>query len=410
MSIEVLHPRCAGLDIHKDMVMACIRIIEAREVRVETRSFGTTTRDLVRLADWLAAEGCTHTVMESTGVYWRPVWHILSGGSELILANPMHIKNVPGRKSDVNDAQWLADLLAHGLVDPSFIPEAPMQEVRELTRTRKQLVREVAQHTQRIQKVLEDANIKITGLISDLLGASGRLMLWCLIWGMTDPTVLADLARGSLKKKRGELIEAFRGRVTDHHQFMLRLHMLQIKALEAAIRDVETRLDVQLKPLLEQEDLLCTIPGISRTMAQVILGEIGTDMTRFPTVGHLVSWAGLCPQMNESAGKRKTTRTRHGAPWLKTALVQAAWAACRAKNTYFQAKFLRLRARQGPKKAAVAIAADLLRTAYYMLLRNRPYQDLGPDHFDKLDRTKSARRHVQRLQALGYDVILTPVA
>lgn len=410
MGIEVIHPRCAGIDVHMDMVMVCARIVEGRKVRAETRSFGTTTGELMQLADWLAASGCTHAVMESTGVYWRPVWHILAPGLELILANPMHVKNVPGRKSDVNDAQWLAELLAHGLVAASFIPEAPMQEVRELTRTRKQLVREAAQHTQRIQKVLEDANIKLTGLISDVLGVSGRLMIWCLIWGMTDPKVLADLARGRMKEKRGKLIEALRGRVTEHHQFLLRLHMLQIKALEASIADVEARLDAQLIPLREQEHLLCTIPGVSRTMAQVILGEIGTDMTRFPTVGHLVSWAGLCPQMHESAGKRKSTRTRKGAPWLKTALVQAAWPCVRTKNSYLQAKFQRLKARRGPKKAIVAVAAEILRAAYFILLRKVPYLELGPDHFDRLDRTKAAHRHVRRLQALGYNVLLSPVA
>lgn len=410
MGIEVLHPRCAGLDVHKDTVVACRRLVEGRKANVETRSFGTTTRELGLLADWLREAGCTQAVLESTGVYWRPVWHILSESLELVLANPMHVRQVPGRKSDVNDAQWLAELLAHGLVAPSFVPEAPIQEVRELTRTRKQLVREVAQHTQRIQKVLEDANLKLTGLVSNILGVSGRLMLWCLVWGVTDPIILADLARGRMKEKRGKLIEALRGRITEHHRFLLRLHLLQVKALEAAIEEVESRLDAQLAPLREQERLLCTIPGVSRTLAQLILGEIGTDMGRFPSVGHLVSWAGLCPQMHESAGKRKSTRTRHGAPWLKTALVQAAWAGARAKNTYLQAKFFRLKVRRGPKKAVVAVAADILRAAYFILLRGVPYQDLGPDHFDRLDRTRAANRHVQRLQALGYHVVLTPVA
>jgi len=410
LGIEVIHPRCAGLDVHMDTVMACVRIAEGRKVEVETRCFGTTTGELGKLADWLRERACTHAVMESTGVYWRPVWHILAEGIDLILANPMHVKQVPGRKSDVNDAQWLAELLAHGLVAASFVPEAPVQEVRELTRTRKQFVREVAQHTQRIQKVLEDANLKLTSLVADVLGVSGRLMLWSIIWGETDPKVLAGLARGRMKAKHGELIEALRGRITEHHRFLLRLHLLQIKALEGSIAEVEARLDAQLQPLREQESLLCTIPGISRTLAQVMLGEIGTDMTRFPTVGHLISWAGLCPQMHESAGKRKSTRTRHGAPWLKTALVQAAWPGSRTKNTYFQAKFLRLKARRGPKKAIVAIAAEILRAAYFVLSRKVPYQDLGPDHFDRLDRTKAAKRHIQRLQALGYNVVLTPAS
>lgn len=408
--MEVLHPRCAGLDVHKDSVTACLRVADA-SVRTETQRFAATTKGLLELSDWLEEAGCTHVVMEATGVYWKPVWHVLEGHFELLLANPGHVRQVPGRKSDVNDAQWLADLLAHGLVAPSFVPEGRIQEVRELTRTRKQLVRETAQHTQRIQKVLEDANLKLTGLVTHLLGLSGRAILEALIQGETDPGRLADLTEGRLRKaSREELVQALQGVVTEHHRFLLRLHLDQIDMLEGAIARVERRLGDSLQPFREQQRLLATIPGVSRIAAQVILAEIGPDMARFPSVGHLVSWAGLCPQMHESAGKRRSTRIRKGAPWLKTVLVQSGWAAARSKGTYLQARFYRLKARRGPKKAVVAIAADILRAAYFILQRNVPYQDLGPDYFDHLDATRAAARYVRRLESLGYAVTLAPGA
>jgi transposase len=408
--MDVMYPRCAGLDVHQQTVVACARLMANGRVTHELRTFATSTRELLALADWLTERGCTHVAMESTGVYWKPVWHVLDGQFDLILANAMHIRNIPGRKSDVNDATWIADLLAHGLIRRSFVPPAAVYELRDLTRTRKQLVREIAQHTQRIQKVLEDANLKLTGLLSDILGATGRAMLRALIAGETSPDRLASLSQGRLKASPRQLQEALHGRVTAHHRFLLQLHLTQIEALEAAVREVEARLGDALAPFQAAVTRLTTMPGISTTVARVILAEIGLDMTRFPTAGHLVSWAGLCPRLHESAGKRLSTRTRPGAPWLKTALVQAAWAAARKPHSYLQAQFLRLKARRGPKKAILAVAASMLTAAYYMLLRGVDYRDLGGHHFDRRDQTKLANRLIRRLHDLGLEVDIRPAA
>jgi transposase len=329
--MEVLHPRCAGLDVHKDSVVACVRCVSLPEVH-EVRPFATTTTGLLALADWLEAHGCTTVAMEATGVYWKPVWHLLEGPFALVLANPQHIRNVPGRKTDVNDARWIAQLLAHGLIRSSFVPPAPIQELRDLTRTRKQLVREIAQHALRLQKVLEDANLKVASVLSDLLGQSGRAMLAAIIAGEEDPQRLADLARGTARQKRSQLIEALRGRVTPHHRRLLQLHLGVIAALEAALPQVEADLGKALAPIAAAVDLLKTMPGISDVVAHVILAEIGADMSRFPTAGHLRSWAGLCPRNDESAGKRRSTRLRQSGTWLKTTLVTAAWAAVRKKD------------------------------------------------------------------------------
>jgi transposase len=352
----------------------------------------------------------THAAMEATGVYWKPVWHLLNGVCELVLANSAHVRNVPGRKTDVNDATWIADLLAHGLVRPSFVPPTSILELRDLTRTRKQLVREISQHTLRIQKVLEDANIKITGLISDLLGLSGRAILGALAAGEQDPERLADLAQGLLKRKRMLLVAGLRGNVRDHHRFLLKLHLGQIQALDRAVADVEGRLGEMMAPFLWAVRLLKTMPGVSDIVAQVIVAEIGTDMSRFPTTGHLVSWAGLCPSLQESAGKRRSTRTRHGAPWLKTVMVQAAWAASRKRDSYLKAQFLRLKSRRGPKKAILAVAASMMVAVYHMLRDGIEYQDLGGDHFDRRDRTKIAHRLIRRLEELGLEVRVEPAA
>lgn len=408
--MEVIHPRCAGLDVHKDTVVVCIRIAAGDDVQQEVRSFPTTTRGLLGLADWLVTSHVTHAAMEATGVYWKPVWHILESACELVLANSAHIRNVPGRKTDVNDATWIADLLAHGLIRPSFVPPTPILELRDLTRTRKQLVREIAQHTLRIQKVLEDANIKITGLISDLLGLSGRAILEAVVAGEQDAERLAQLAHGKLKTKRPLLIEALRGHVAEHHRFLIRLHLRQIDALERAVGDLEARLGEVLGPFHWAIRLLTTMPGVSDIVAQVIVAEIGIDMSRFPTAGHLVSWAGLCPRMDESAGKRRSTRTRPGAPWLKTVLVQSAWAASRKRESYLRAQFLRLKARRGPKKAILAVAASMLTASYHMLRDGVPYHDLGPEHFTRCDRAKLARRLVRRLQDLGLQVQISTAA
>jgi len=402
--MEVLYARCAGLDVHKDSVVACARVTNGGKAEQEVRSFGTTTRDLLELSEWLTDKGCTHVAMEATGVYWKPVWHILEGAFELVLANAQHIRNVPGRKSDVNDATWIADLLAHGLIRGSFVPPAHIQELRDLSRTRKQLVREVAQHTLRIEKVLEDANIKLSSVVSDVLGKSGRAMLEALVAGETDPEKLVQLAGGRLKAKHEELVEAVRGRPKDHHRFLLKLHLEQVDSLQAAVRELEARMGDALKPFRAEVELLTTIPGVSSVTAQVLAAEIGFDMSRFPTVGQLISWAGLCPRMDESAGKRRNTRLRKGGQWLKATLVQSAWSASRKKGSYFQAQFHRIRARRGAKKAVIAVAASMLTAAYYMLQRGVEYEDLGPDHFDRTARARTANRLIRRLQGLGLHV------
>lgn len=402
-TMEVLHERCAGLDVHKDEVVACVRCVSA-PVHREVRSFSTTTSGLLGLVDWLAACGCTHVAMEATGVYWKPVWHVLEGQFELVLANAQHIRNVPGRKTDVNDATWIAELLAHGLIRSSFVPPAPIQELRDLTRTRKQLVREMSQHILRIQKVLEDANLKVASVLSNIVGKSGRAMLAALIAGETDPERLADLAQGTARKKRAALIEALRGRVTPHHRSMLRLHLQLVDVLEAALREVDLSVGKALEPIRACVRLLTTMPGVSDVVANVIVAEIGSDMERFPTAGHLVSWAGLCPRSDESAGKRRSTRVRKSGTWLKTTLVTAAWAAVRTKDTYLRVQFLRIKARRGAKKAILAVAASMLTACYHMLRTGQEYQDLGPDHFDRRDKTKAIGRLVRRLQDLGCEV------
>lgn len=401
--MEVMYPRCAGLDVHKDSVVACARCVTEPQHR-EVRTFGTTTRDLFALADWLESRGCTHVAMEATGIYWKPVWHLLEGRFELVLANAQHIRNVPGRKTDVNDATWIADLLAHGLIRSSFVPPARIQELRDLTRTRKQIVREISQHTLRIQKTLEDANVKVASVLSSVIGTSGRAMLGAIIAGEDDPERLADLAVGTARRKRPELIEALRGRVTPHHRAMLKLHLDLIHALQAALDELDAAAGKLLAPIQERAALLTTMPGISDIVAQVIVAEIGVDMSRFPSAGHLVSWAGLCPRNDESAGKRRSTRVRKSGTWLKTTLVTAAWSAARKKDSYLQAQFLRIKSRRGAKKAILAVAASMLTAAYYMLRDGAEYRDLGAHHFDRRDKTRTIRRLVQKLNALGCEV------
>jgi transposase len=408
--MEVLHPHCAGLDVHKDCVVACVRHMVDGDVTREVRSFKTTTKGLLALSEWLSVEGCAHIVMEATGVYWKPVWHILSDGEfELVLANAAHVKNVPGRKTDVNDAIWLAELLAHGLVRGSFVPDEQTQEMRTLLRTRKQLVRERSRHIQRLQKTLEDANIKLDSVISDIMGLSGRRMIEALIAGETDPNALAALAHRRIKATPTELEAALRGRVTRHHRFLLRLHLQQIDAIDAAIGEIDPEVDALVEPFRTTVQLLTTIPGIDELSACVILAEIGRDMSRFPTAGHLISWAGLCPKNDESAGKRRSTRMRKGAPWLKTTLVQCAWAAARKKASYLQAQFHRLRARRGAKKAIGSVAASILTAAYHMLKNGAFYEELGPDHFDKRAQARQVHRLIDRLRNLGFAVQITPV-
>jgi transposase len=409
--MELLHSRCAGLDVHKDSVVACVRLAEGGAVTHEVRTFKATTDGLLSLAAWLAEQHVTHAVMESTGVYWKPVWHLLDDGDlQLSLANARHVRNVPGRKTDVNDATWLADLLAHGLLRDSFVPPAPIQQMRDLTRTRKQLIRERAQHIQRIQKVLQDANLKLDSVLTHLMGASGRAMLGAIVAGQSDPAKLAELARGNARKKKAALVEALTGKVTAHHRELLKLHLGLYDALSKAIGEVDVSLGKVLAPMKARARLLTTIPGVSDWVAQVLIAEIGLDMTRFPTAAHLISWAGLCPRCDESAGKRHNTRIREGAPWLKATLVQAAWAAIRTQDSYLRAQFYRLKAKRGAKKAILAVAASMLTAAWHMLRDGVEYQDLGGDYFVQRDKSKVAGRLVRRLQDLGYEVDIKTAA
>ena len=399
--MDILYPRCAGLDVHAGSVTACARIAAGGQVNYHHHTVSTTTAGLLALSEWLTGNGCSHVAMEATGVYWKPVWHVLESDFTLILANAMHIRNVPGRKSDMNDATWIANLLAHGLIRSSFVPPAPIQQLRDLTRTRKQLMRELTRHTQRIQKTLEDANLKITHVMSNIIGTSGRAILNALVAGETNPERLADLTAGRLKVTRTELVEALHGRVTDHHRFMIRLHLTQIDALDAAVRDIDARVGDALGPFRAAVSLLTTMPGLSDTTARVLVAEFGTDLTRFPSASHLVSWAGLCPRLDESAGKRRTTRTRQATPWLKTTLVTAAWAATRKKNGYLRAQFLRIQSRRGTKKAILAVASSMLTAAFYMLRDGVEYHDLGGQYFAHRDKEQTAKRLIQRLRDLG---------
>jgi transposase len=403
--MEVVHRRCAGLDVHKESVVACVRLVKDGQISREVRTYETTTAGLLALSAWLAEQECTHVAMEATGVYWKPVWHILDDGAfELVLANAAHIKNVPGRKTDVNDATWIADLLAHGLIRASFVPEAAIQELRGLLRTRKQLVREQTSHTQRLQKTLEEANIKLDAVISDILGVSGRAMIEALIGGEADPVKLAELAHRRLKASPDKLRAALQGRVTGHHRFLLRLHLRQIDALGALISEIDREVDKQLTPFRTAIQQLRTVPGIAALAASTIVSEIGVDMSRFPTSGHLLSWAGMCPGSNESAGKRRSSRLKKGAPWLKTTLIQAAWASSRKKGSYYQAQFQRLKSRHGPKKAICAVAASMLTAIYHMLKDGTDHQDLGADHFDRRSKQTKTAKLVKQLAVLGYHV------
>jgi len=408
--MEVLHPRCCGLDVHKQTVVACVRLVIDGKTVKEVRTFSTTTASLIALSEWLTESKCTHVAMEATGVYWKPVWHILSdGGFELVLANAAHIKNVPGRKSDVKDADWITDLLAHGLIRPSFVPDPPTQEMRTFLRTRKQFVHEKSSHVLRIQKTLEDANIKLDSAITDIIGLSGRKMIEALIAGETDPAKLAQLADRRVKASQETLRQALRGRVTKSHRFLLRLHLGHIDALDAAIAELDREVEASIAPFRTAVEQVTTTPGVKSLAARTILAEIGTDMSRFPTSGHLISWACICPRSDESAGKRRSTRIRKGSPWLKSTLVQCAWAATRKKDSYLQAQYYRIRARRGPKKAILAVAASILTSIYHMLKDGTMYQDLGPNHFDAHAKERQKNRLIKRLADLGYAVELAPL-
>ena len=407
--MDVLHPCCAGLDVHKDSVYACVRRIgPGGGVRETVRVFGTMTPDLLRLADWLAAEGATHVAMESTGVYWKPVYYALDGPFELVLANAQQLKRVPGRKTDTQDCAWIAKLMQHGLIAASFVPPEPQRDLRELCRQRVQLTRQKAAVSNRIQKVLEDANLKLGSVASDVLGKSGRAMLRAIIAGETDPATLAELALGRLRKQLPRLRPALTGRVTEHHRFVLKLFLDEVEVVEEWVRRLEERIEVVLSPFAEAVRRWTTIPGVDRRTAQAVAAEIGTDMSRFPTEGHLSAWAGMCPGNDESAGRRRSGKTPKGSPWLKRALVQAAWAASHTKDTYLSAFYRRLAARRGRKRALVGLGHAILGIMYHMQRTGTDYADLGGDYFERRDTDRLTRRLVRRLESLGLKVTLEP--
>jgi transposase len=401
----------AGLDIHKKTILACIRSVNKQgKVSEQVRTFGTMTRDLLSLHDWMTSQGVTHAAMESTGVFWKPVWNILEGGFELLLVNARELKQVPGRKSDVKDCQWIARLTGCGLLKSSFVPDRLQRHLRDLTRHRAQLVSEHTRIANRIHKLLEDANIKLGSVASDILGKSGRRMLEALREGQRDPRRLADLALGRLKKKIPELRRALEGHFTEHHAFMLQQLLDHLEYLETKIAEFDARIEEELPPFLPSQTLerLQAVPGLDRRTIENIVVEIGTDMSQFPTAGHLSSWAGVSPGNEQSAGKRKRGKTTKGNHWLQRALGEAAWAASRTKDTYFRAQYGRLAGRRGKKRAIVAVGHSLLVVIYMLLKHELDYEELGANYFDTREPERLQRYLVKRLKALGFDVTLTP--
>jgi len=409
--MEVLHACCCGLDVHKESVTACVLWAEGKgKKRKAKRQFGTMTRDLLELADWLQSCGVTHVAMESTGVYWKPVWNILEGHFEVLLVNAQPIKAVPGRKTDQNDAEWIADLLQHGLVRGSFVPPTPIRELRDLTRYRVSLVHECNRIVNRIQKVLEDGNIKLASVATDALGASGRAMLKAMIEGEEDSGKLAEMSCGLLRRKIPELQQALEGRLRSHHRFLLRELMEHLEFVESKIARLEQEIGEHLRPFEEEVERLCTIPGVDWVTASGLIAEIGVQMEQFGDAEHLSSWAGLCPGSHESAGKRKSGRTRKGSAWLRRCLCQAAWAVSTKRGNYLSALFRRLAARRGKKRAIIAVAHTLLQIAFYILRDRKCYQELGANYFDQLHPNRVKRYLVKRLERLGFQVRLVPAA
>ena len=405
--METLIARCAGLDVHKESVEACVRRQEANDPRgKETRPWGTMTRDIQAMADWMAAQGVTPVAMESTGVYWKPIYNILEGRFTVLRVNARHLKQVPGRKSDIRDGEWIAQLRQHGLLKGSFIPPRPQRELRDLTRHRTQLVEEKGRTINRIQKVLEDANIKLASVATDILGASGRAMLQALIDGQDDPRKLADLARRQLRGKIPELEKALEGHLTEHHHFLLQLLWKQLAQQEELLAQLDTRIAEQTRPFADQIERLDAVPGVDRRVIEGWLAEVGPDMSPFPTDQNLASWAGLCPGNEESAGKRRRRRITPGNRWLKRILAQAAWAARHAKKTYLASQYRRLAGRRGKKRALIAVAHSRLVIFYHMLKEGTAYADLGSNFFDTLQTQRLTRYYLKRLEALGHKVIL----
>jgi transposase len=409
--MDVVYERCCGLDLHKKTVVACLLAPDSDgKVKPDVRTFGTMTDELLRLADWLAEAGCTHVAMESTGVYWKPVWNLLEGQFELLLVNAQHIKAVPGRKTDVQDSEWIADLLRHGLLRASFVPDREQRELRELTRYRTSLVRERSREINRLQKTLEGANIKLAAVATDILGKSGRAILTELVAGQADAATMAALAQGKLRTKLPELERALVGRFGPHQRFLVAHQLGHIEYLDEVIAELSAQIAERLRPFEDELARLDAITGVGQYTAEVIVAEIGVDLTRFPTDRHLASWAGLCPGNHQSAGKRQSGKTRKGDRWLRTALVEAATAAGRSRNTYLSAQYHRLLARRGKKKAAVAVAHSILVISYHLLKDGTTFTDLGGDYFDRRDQTALERRLVSRLEALGNKVTVEKVA
>jgi len=405
--MQVMYEVCCGLDVHKKGVTACVLWASGR--RRQIRDFGTFTRELLELTDWLRACGVTHVAMESTGVYWKPVWNLLQGQCEVLLVNAQHIKAVPGRKTDQKDSEWIAELLQHGLLRPSFVPPTPIRELRDLTRYRASLAQECNRIANRVQKVLEDANIKLSSVATDALGASGRAMLEAIVGGEESSKRLAEMAQGRLRNKIPELEGALEGRVTTHHRFLLRELLDHLYFVESKMRRIEQEIEVRLGPFPSEVARLCTIPGVDRVTAWGVLAEVGLNMSQFPDAQNLASWAGLCPGSHESAGKRKSGKTRKGSLWLRRCLCQAAWAVSTKKNNYLSALYRRLAARRGNKRATIAVAHNLLVIAYYILRDGTCYQDLGADYFDRLNPEGLRRRLTKRLEGLGFKVTLEPL-
>jgi transposase len=408
--METVVRRCAGLDVHKESVVACVRVIDANgELRSDTQSFGTTTSDLLKLSDWLASYEVSLVGMESTGVYWKPVYTLLeSEERECWLLNAQHLRNVPGRKTDVADAAWIAQLVAHGLVRPSFVPPKEIRELREITRYRKTRIQERSREAQRLHKVLEDAGIKLSSVASNIVGKSGRAMLQALVDGTHDPDVLADLARGRLRQKLPALRKALFGWFSPMHRVLVGELLAHIEYLDESIERLSTDITEMLAPFAWAIDLLDPIPGINRRTAEVVVAEIGVDMDRFGSAARLASWAGICPGNNESAGKHFSGRTRKGSKWLRLALTEAAQAAARTKGTYFAAQYARIKGRHGHNKAVVAVAHALLVVIYHMLARREPYRELGGDYFvERQNKDAYQRRLISQLERMGYEVKLT---
>lgn len=443
--MDVVVPRCAGLDVHKDTVVACARVVgEDGRLSKQTRTFGTMTRDLQMLREWLLAKGVTHVAMESTGVYWKPIFNVLEESFDVLLCNAHHVSKVPGRKTDVSDSDWLAHLLSCGLLAGSFVPPHHLRELRDLTRTRAKLVGEASRVANRVQKILEDANIKLGSVASNVLGVSGRAMLRALVGGETNPVALANLARRQLRGKIPQLQLALEGRVTDHHRFMLKCALDHLDQLEGQISMFDERIreitgqppptgsdgpdlfdgvedgdgstadDAGRAPpappsMAREVALLTTIPGVGQRTAENVLAEIGTDMSRFPTAAQLAAWAGICPGNDESAGKRRS-KGRKGNVWLRRALVQAAPAAARKKDSYFSMQYRRIQRRRGKKRAYVAIAHSILTIIHRMLVTGQPYREVGADYFDRIERARLQRFHMKRLEQLGCKVTVQPAA